>query len=60
MCMDDRISFGSGFLFTTIMTSALGDLVMAAFLGLIGGFTGMLGKQLFVYAKERFIKKEKP
>lgn len=52
MNMDDKIAYVGGFLTTTIMTVGLNDILMTAMLGLIGGFFGLLGKQLFYWIRD--------
>lgn len=47
MDLDNKISFISGFSLTTIMTISMNDIVMTAVLGLIGGFFGLAGKEIF-------------
>ena len=47
MDLDNKISFFGGFTFTTLMTISMNDIVMTAILGLIGGFFGLAGKELF-------------
>lgn len=51
MDFDNRISFIAGFIFTTISTVSLMSFVQAALMGLIGGFFGLLGKELYYYIK---------
>jgi len=47
MDMDSKISFIGGFIFTSLMTISLNDILMTSVLGLIGGFFGLMGKELF-------------
>lgn len=47
MDLDNRISFIGGFIFTSMMTITLNDILMTSVLGLIGGFFGLAGKELF-------------
>ena len=51
MEMDAKLSFFTGWLFTTVSTITLMGFVQAAFLGLIGGFFGLLGKEIYYYIK---------
>jgi len=51
MEMDAKLSFFAGWLFTTVSTITLMGFVQAAFLGLIGGFFGLLGKEIYYYIK---------
>jgi len=49
--MDAKLSFFTGWLFTTVSTITLMGFVQAAFLGLVGGFFGLLGKEIYYYIK---------
>jgi hypothetical protein len=51
MEMDAKLSFFAGWLFTTVSTITLMGFVQAAFLGLVGGFFGLLGKEIYYYIK---------
>ena len=51
MDMDAKLSFFAGWLFTTVSTITLMGFVQAAFLGLVGGFFGLLGKEIYYYVK---------
>jgi len=51
MEMDAKLSFFTGWLFTTVSTITLMGFVQAAFLGLVGGFFGLLGKEIYYYIK---------
>lgn len=51
--MDNKISFISGFMFTALSTITLMGVVQAAMIGLVGGFFGLLGKELFYYLKSK-------
>jgi ABC-type microcin C transport system permease subunit YejE len=51
MDFDNRISFLAGFIFTAATSISIMGLVQAAFLGLIGGFFGLLGKEAYYYVK---------
>jgi hypothetical protein len=55
--MDNKISFIGGWLLTTATTITGMGLFRAALLGLVGGFTGILGKQLYYYVKSEFNEK---
>jgi len=55
--MDSKISFISGFMFTSMMTISLNDIVMTSVLGLIGGFFGLMGKEIF-YQLRKLWRKE--
>lgn len=49
--MDAKLSFFTGWLFTTVSTITLMGFIQAALLGLIGGFFGLLGKECYYYIK---------
>jgi len=49
--MENKISYFAGFMLTTIWSMTLYDLAMAAGVGLIGGFFGILGKELYYWIK---------
>jgi hypothetical protein len=51
MEFDNKISFFAGFIFTTASSISIMGFVQAAFLGLIGGFFGLLGKEAYYYVK---------
>ena len=57
MQVDDKISFVTGFIFTTASTISAMGMVQAAAIGLIGGFFGLAGKELFYLVKSQ-IKKD--
>ena len=44
MSLDNKISFISGFVLTSIWTMSIYELAMALFLGIIGGIGGIIGK----------------
>ena len=51
MEMDAKLSFFTGWLFTTVSTITLMGFIQAALMGLIGGFFGLLGKEVYYYIK---------
>ena len=51
--MDNKISFISGFMFTALSTITLMGVAQAAMIGLVGGFFGLLGKELFYFLKKK-------
>ena len=51
MEMDAKVSFIGGWLFTTASTISVMGFFQAAFIGLIGGFFGLLGKEAYYYIK---------
>ena len=58
MQIDDKISFVTGWLFTTASTLTAIGMLKAATIGLIGGFFGLAGKELYYFIKAE-IKKHK-
>ena len=53
MGLDNKISFISGFTFTALSTVSLMGVAQAAMIGLVGGFFGLLGKELYYFIKEK-------
>ena len=53
MTLDNKISFISGFVFTALSTVTIMGVAQAALVGLVGGFFGLLGKELFYYLKNK-------
>ena len=51
--MDNKISFLAGFTFTTISTMSSNDFLRTAILGLVGGFFGLIGKEIFYWIKRK-------
>jgi len=51
--MDNKLAYISGWLLTTIISMGIYDIVMTALVGLIGGFFGILGKELYYYIKKK-------
>ena len=49
--MDNKISFTSGFMFTALSSVSMMGVAQAAIVGLVGGFFGLLGKELYYYLK---------
>jgi hypothetical protein len=58
MNLDSKISFVAGYIFTAVSSISILGLVQAALIGLIGGFFGLLGKELY-YGLKGKIKNEK-
>lgn len=54
--MDTKVSFFGGSFLTVMMTSGLVEIGMALILGIVGGFAGMMGKELFYYIKRNISK----
>jgi len=53
MGLDNKISFISGFTFTALSTITIMGVAQAALVGLVGGFFGLLGKELFYFLKDK-------
>jgi hypothetical protein len=51
MDMDNKISFIAGWALTTVTTITLLGVFRAAIIGLVGGFFGLLGKEIYFLAK---------
>ena len=51
MDLDTKLSFFGGSFLTVFMTASLVEVGMAIVLGLVGGFCGVAGKELFYYLK---------
>ena len=45
--MENKLAYISGFTLTTLMTMQTQELISALILGIVGGFGGLLGKELF-------------
>jgi len=50
--MDNKISFITGWLFTTASTMTTMGMLKAAMIGFVGGFFGLLGKDLYYWIKD--------
>jgi ABC-type microcin C transport system permease subunit YejE len=57
MGIDNKISFISGFTFTALSTVTIMGVAQAALVGLVGGFFGLLGKELYYYLKRKINEK---
>jgi hypothetical protein len=53
MTLDNKISFISGFVFTALSTATIMGVAQAAVVGLVGGFFGLLGKELYYFIKDK-------
>jgi hypothetical protein len=49
--MDNKISFMAGWFLTTASTISAAGVINAIILGLLGGFFGLLGKEIYFLAK---------
>ncbi len=54
MNVDNKISFITGYIFTAITTVSIVGILQAALVGFIGGFFGLLGKEIFYIVKKYF------
>jgi hypothetical protein len=54
MNVDNKISFITGYIFTAITTISIVGVLQAALVGFIGGFFGLLGKEIFYVVKKYF------
>lgn len=59
LCLDTKISFLSGTTFTVLMTAPLYELWFALLLGLVGGFGGVVGKEVFYFIREKLFDKKR-
>jgi ABC-type microcin C transport system permease subunit YejE len=57
MGLDNKISFISGFMFTALSTVTIMGVAQAAVVGLVGGFFGLLGKELYYFIKKKINEK---
>ena len=55
--MDNKLSFITGWMFTTASTMTTMGMLKAAVLGLVGGFFGLAGKELYYWVKDQVKKK---
>jgi hypothetical protein len=51
MTIDNKISFIAGWFLTTATTITAVGILKAAVLGLVGGFFGLFGKEMYFYVK---------
>ena len=58
MDLDSKISFFAGYVFTAVSSISILGIVHAALIGFVGGFFGLLGKELYYSLKDK-IKNEK-
>jgi hypothetical protein len=58
MDLDSKISFFAGYVFTAVSSISILGIVQAALIGFVGGFFGLLGKELYYSLKDK-IKNEK-
>jgi len=51
--LDNKISFLGGYILTAATTISMMGVLQAAMVGLVGGFFGLIGKELFYYIKNK-------
>jgi len=54
--LDNKISFLGGYILTAATTISMMGLLQAALVGLVGGFFGLIGKEVFYYLKKQIRK----
>jgi hypothetical protein len=54
--LDNKISFLGGYILTAATTISMIGIFQAAAVGLVGGFFGLIGKELFYYIKKHIKK----
>lgn len=54
--LDNKISFLGGYILTAATTISMMGLLQAALVGLVGGFFGLIGKEVFYYLKKQIKK----
>lgn len=57
MDIDQKVSFIAGWTLTTVTSINLMGIFQAALVGLVGGFFGLFGKEVYYYVKEEAIDK---
>ena len=56
MTLDNKISFIGGYILTAATTIYIMGIFQAALVGLVGGFFGLIGKEVFYYLKKQLKK----
>ena len=51
--LDAKISFLGGYILTAATTISMMGIFQAALVGLVGGFFGLIGKEVFYYIKRQ-------
>ena len=54
--LDNKISFLGGYILTAATTISMMGVFQAALVGLVGGFFGLIGKEVFYYLKKQLKK----
>lgn len=57
MDIDHKVSFIAGWTLTTVTSINLMGIFQAALVGLVGGFFGLFGKEVYYYVKEEAVDK---
>jgi uncharacterized membrane protein YeaQ/YmgE (transglycosylase-associated protein family) len=55
MTMDNKISFIAGWFLTTATTITAMGLFKAALIGLVGGFFGLFGKEVYYHTRKKTV-----
>jgi uncharacterized membrane protein YeaQ/YmgE (transglycosylase-associated protein family) len=53
--MDNKISFIAGWMLTTATTITAMGLFKAALIGLVGGFFGLFGKEVYYHTRKKVV-----
>lgn len=53
MMADNKVSFWGGYFLTALTSVNLMGFINAAIVGLVGGFFGLLGKEIYYYLKSK-------
>ena len=53
MSLDGKISFFGGYILTAATTISMMGVAQAALVGLVGGFFGLIGKEIFYFVKKK-------
>ena len=53
MEIDSKISFIGGYILTAATTVSMMGVFQAAMVGLVGGFFGLIGKEIFYFIKRK-------
>lgn len=51
--LDNKISFIGGYILTAATTISIMGIFQAALVGLVGGFFGLIGKEIFYFFKKK-------
>lgn len=53
MAIDNKISFIGGYILTAVTTVSMMGIFQAAMVGLVGGFFGLVGKEIYYFLKRK-------